>query len=937
MSILAPNARPPNSPPDVQAAALAAHAAGLNVWPPKADGTKAPLAPDGWKKWQTERIGRDQVEAFYSNGRTGLGFFPGAVSGDTEAFDVDEHGLYANFKSRAVEAGLGDLVERIEDGYHEVSPRGDHLIWRCPPVGGSTKLAKRPKRPEEMDDPNDKVKTLIETRGQGGFIIIAPTYGAVNPAGAYELVSGGYESIATITPDEREALFTVARSFDEMPSRIFSEPTPTSQGWEIRPGDDFGERANWGDILGSYGWRFHHRHGDEDIWARPGKTSGWSATTNYKGSGLLYVFTSSTMFESERSYSKFAAYALLNHNGDFKEAAKALADKGYGKKAEPATRATRSGEPRSVIDVTEAELRDTGVSAIAALEKVNRIDPRLFVRGGELTRVITDEQGQSLIQALTKDGLLHELADAVQFIKYDARTKATKNIPPPDDICRYVGAHGTWPLPPLAGITEAPVLRPTGTIVTTPGYDAETMLVYRPAAGLIVPVVPESPTAEHVTAATDLLYVDLLGDFPYKDEASATHALAYLLTSVIRPAIVGATPLALINKNTPGAGATLLTEVIGIVAQGRPPGMKAVPADDTELEKRLTTALRDAESSIVFDNVDRPLEHSSLALALTATEWSGRILGRSEAARFPIRATWSANGNNVLLRGDLARRTYVCTLVAESAQPWRTQASEADFRHPDIAKWATMHRGELLAACLTLARNWYALGCPEPSTPRLGKFEAWCRVIGGVLEAAGINGFLANLDDLYASVDGEATEWEAFLTTWYSTYNAAAVAPGDLKGDLTNQKNPELNATLPSDLAAAFADPRGSFERRLGRALSKRAERRYGDDGLHLVRAGGKGRPKWAVESQKNASLRVSGSFRPSTRRNCQSYLPDISIEGAPENSPILANSHVSAADQPVPYCDGCAQPGDGTNGPLREINGYRLHDDCRLPVERLP
>jgi hypothetical protein len=556
---------------------------------------------------------------------------------------------------------------------------------------------------------------------------------------------------------------------------------------------------------------------------------------------------------------------------------------------------TRDGVPRAIIDVTEDELRDLGAAAIEALGEANKTNPHLFVRGAELARVITDEQGQALIQPLTKDGLLHELADTAQFIRFDARTKATKNVPPPDDVCRYVSAHGIWPLAPLAGITEAPVLRPTGTIVMTPGYDAETMLVYQPASGLIVPPVPELPTTDEVAAAVDLVYVELLGDFPYKDQASATHALAYLLTSVLRPAIVGATPLALINKNSPGAGATLLTEVIGIVAQGRPPGMKAVPADDTELEKRLTTALRDAEASVVFDNVDRPLEHASLALALTATEWSGRILGRSEAARYPIRATWSANGNNVLLRGDLARRTYVCTLVAESSQPWRTQTTDAGFRHPDIASWAKAHRGELLAACLTLARNWFALGCPEPSTPCLGKFEAWCRVIGGVLEAAGINGFLANLDDLYASVDGEATEWEAFLTAWYATYNAGAVAPGDLKADLTNQKNPELNAALPSDLAAAFADPRGSFERRLGRALSKRAERRYGDDGLHLVRAGGKGRPRWAVESQKNASLGVSASFRPSTRKNCQFTLPihDISIEGAADNSPKLANSHV--------------------------------------------
>ena len=90
----------------------------------------------------------------------------------------------------------------------------------------------------------------------------------------------------------------------------------------------------------------------------------------------------------------------------------------------------------------------------------------------------------------------------------------------------------------------------------------------------------------------------------------------------MRPAIAGPTPLAVIDKNTPGAGATLLTEVFGIVAHGRVPGMTALPSKDEEIEKRITTLLRDGEMLNVFDNIDQPLEHSSLALVLTAMEWA---------------------------------------------------------------------------------------------------------------------------------------------------------------------------------------------------------------------------------------------------------------------------------------------------------------------------
>lgn len=74
------------------------------------------------------------------------------------------------------------------------------------------------------------------------------------------------------------------------------------------------------------------QRGEITLWKRPGKRErGISATTNYAGSGLLYVFsTNAAPFEAERAYSKFAAYTLLNHGGEFVAAARALAAQGYG-------------------------------------------------------------------------------------------------------------------------------------------------------------------------------------------------------------------------------------------------------------------------------------------------------------------------------------------------------------------------------------------------------------------------------------------------------------------------------------------------------------------------------------------------------------------------------------------------------------------------------
>jgi hypothetical protein len=504
---------------------------------------------------------------------------------------------------------------------------------------------------------------------------------------------------------------------------------------------------------------------------------------------------------------------------------------------------------RPTIRISGRDPRDVAEEAIFELRKANLPQPQLFVRGGELTRTLRTESGRPTIGTISKDDLFYTLCRTAQWERYDARSKDWKISSPSDDVVRYINGRGTWPFPALLGIAEAPVLRPDGTIVSTPGYDPATRMVYSPAKNLAVPPIPDEPTVDQVNVAKELIG-ELIADFRFDGAPSVANAIGLLFTLVVRPAISGPAPLAVIDKNTPGAGATLITEVFGIVAHGRAPGLTAVPDQDVELEKRVTTLLRDGEPFNVFDNVDRPLEHGSLSLVLTATEWAGRILGKSETARYPNLATWSANGNNVVLRGDIARRAYRIRLISEDAQPWRVEnQAESRFRHPNLPAWASERRGDLLAAILTLARRWFALGQPAPATASLGKFEDWCRVIGGILESAGISGFLGNLDELYDSVDAEASEWEAFLTAWFNTYGSTEQSPSDIKTNLTDAQFAELAEALPSDLVAALNDPRVSFERRLGKALSKRVDRRYGERRLYLLRAGSAGRTRWRVLS----------------------------------------------------------------------------------------
>lgn len=335
--------------------ALLAHTSGLCVVPPRQDGSKAPVGT--WKQYQAHRPDEHQIQNWYAGGRSGVGVVCGAISGNLELFEFDDVEAYKAFKALAVDTGLSALVGRVEQGYSEQTPSGGvHWFYRCEETSGNTVLAKR--------GDQDGKKVMIETRGEGGYAIIAPSYGQVHPSGKpYVLLSGGVDSIASISPDERQSLFALARSLGEAPA----ERTSSQEG-QGRPGDDFANKTSWAEILEPRSWTKVMERAEITYWRRPGKSHGVSATTNFGGSDLLHVFSTSTEFDAPASYSKFAAYAVLNHGGDFSAAAKELGKRGFGDPRPASNRPEPSGLDqqselwlaRRIVDAHGCDLRFVG-------------------------------------------------------------------------------------------------------------------------------------------------------------------------------------------------------------------------------------------------------------------------------------------------------------------------------------------------------------------------------------------------------------------------------------------------------------------------------------------------------------------------------------------------------------------------------------------------
>ena len=314
---------------DILTTALRFATQGIVAIPVAADGTKRP-GLSSWKEFQERHPTQEELLSWFGNDRAqGLGVVTGPISGNLLLLEFEGRAVKKKIHTKAAEAikaaGFGDVWQSLVDGYSEATPSGGiHFLVKIDgPIDGNTKLA---------SSAGEDGGCLIETRGAGGFCITAPSAGTVHPTGQpWAMMGGSIETIPTITTDEMNELFRILSTFDQMPKPEITQHELTKRELNpALPGDDYSQRVTWEEILEPLGWKKIYKEGEATQWRRPNKSHGISASTNYGGYDTFYVFSSSTSFQAEKSYSKFAVYAHLHHNDNFKHAAEALRFAGYG-------------------------------------------------------------------------------------------------------------------------------------------------------------------------------------------------------------------------------------------------------------------------------------------------------------------------------------------------------------------------------------------------------------------------------------------------------------------------------------------------------------------------------------------------------------------------------------------------------------------------------
>lgn len=273
----------------------------------------------------------------------GLGVITGSVNGNLEVIDIDtkndtKGGIWKALKEE-IENTLPDLIGQFL--IVQTKSGGYHIYYRSESIEGNLKLANNPKG-----------EAILETRGEGGYVVAPPTPD-------YTIIQGGYDSIPDITSEERDTLLSICRSLDQQKKESplieqYFTHLPQISNPEDSPLEAYNKEGASVvvPLLVAHDWKEVERSGERIKLKRPGETTAHSSGDFHIGKNVFKVFSTSTVFDSGKGYSPASVFCLLECGGDWKLTYQRLLERGYGKPLK--------GEK---VSRTSIELKEVSVSS----------------------------------------------------------------------------------------------------------------------------------------------------------------------------------------------------------------------------------------------------------------------------------------------------------------------------------------------------------------------------------------------------------------------------------------------------------------------------------------------------------------------------------------------------------------------------------------------
>ncbi len=407
-------------------------------------------------------------------------------------------------------------------------------------------------------------------------------------------------------------------------------------------------------------------------------------------------------------------------------------------------------------------------------------------------------------------------------------------------------------LPVLKGTRPYPVLERTDygyTLLGAPGYypDSGWLIV-----GEHVPRMGIAEALQHLIGRG----TGLISDFPFGDDdgkgefvngSNVVNALALSLSIITKPAM-GQTPMFLLSKPQPETGASKLLETLHALATGQVLAFStAADPHSDEWAKRIVSVIKRGDPHWALDNVNY-LASDALAQVLTAPRFSERILGTNDMLNAEVRFIVSATGNNPTMPQDLISRTVPIRLNRQDAEPaqWRPKGGWA-VNNPEVAARLEIR---YRAAIITLVRHWIDVGCPlaREST----RYHKWAAIVGGILEAAGLDGLAANVADFRGQANDTQGSFVTFVGWWWEKIGEQLVGVNELAAPMWAEER-----GAPAALETWFettAQSRRGFNNALGQALRKLKDYTVGVESGENVRIDVGGRKKQAAYALRRVS-----------------------------------------------------------------------------------
>jgi hypothetical protein len=447
--------------------------------------------------------------------------------------------------------------------------------------------------------------------------------------------------------------------------------------------------------------------------------------------------------------------------------------------------------------------------------------------------------GPAQVRRMTSTSLTACLANNVSVFKTTRSGAVAALYPPAAAALAADSPEYLQEVRPMRGITHTPIIRADGTVLHRPGYDDQTAMLYLPPPGFHLP-------DEHEGLA---LLEELVCDFPFESVHDKANYFGALLTPLLRLIAPPPYPLYAFGAPQPGAGKSLLTDVLRAIHGGV--FRSEMARDAAELRKQITAILDTTAAPIVtFDNLNGTLRSSVFDGLLTSNEWSDRILGLSQDRTLPNDRLWTITGNNLSLGGDMRRRTVWVTIDPRMEHP----EERTDFVHANLEQWVIENRPRLLAALIGLVTDWVSGGRPTQEARRSDSYALWEQTVDSVLKHAGVKGTINHEDSVRRQGLEDEEDWGTTLAGLHRVFGDTPFMVKQVL-ELAGLDDGLSEEELPEEIAEKMR--RGqSAAKSFGWWMKNRADRWAGG---RCVKAAGKdgktGIAKWRVVTQETDLL----------------------------------------------------------------------------------